>query len=219
MKLQALLLELLFPEFCLNCQRLGPLLCQHCYHDLQFYFLQDKIQEIASHLPEIYFDKLLIMTKFQGAMAKLLKALKYHGSKNVARLLARMLWRHLVIPSADLITFIPLHPHKLRWRGYNQGQEIALELGKLSGIPVKNLLEKTINNQAQAQIKDQQERLTRMNDLFRIREKYKNLARNKTIIMIDDVLTTGATLNATSQTLKAIGTKQIIGLVLASKME
>jgi competence protein ComFC len=118
-----------------------------------------------------------------------------------------------------LITFVPLHQQKLRLRGYNQCQEIALELSKLSGIAVKNLLLKKKNTKAQAQIKDQDERLRRMNDLFQVRNKYEKLIKEKTIIIIDDILTTGATLNAVSKILKETGAKQIFCLVLASKME
>jgi predicted amidophosphoribosyltransferase len=130
-----------------------------------------------------------------------------------------MLWKHLIIPPADLISFIPLHPRKLHLRGYNQDQEIALELGKILQIPVKNLLEKKENTKAQAQIKNQQKRLQRMQGFFQVRTKYLSLVKDKRIILIDDVLTTGATLNAVSQTLKEAHAKTIIGLIIASKIE
>ena len=159
------------------------------------------------------------MAKFSGSLMKLLKALKYHDSKNIAPFLAKMLWQHLSISPADLISFIPLHRSKLRLRGYNQGQEIALELGKIMQIPVKNLLEKKENTKAQAQIKNQQERLQRMQGLFQVRAKTQDLIKNKRIILIDDVLTTGATLNAVSQTLKEAHVKSVVGLIVASKME
>jgi len=212
-------LELLFPSFCLNCQKLGPILCQNCYHDLNFYFTQNKIQEISPNFEKVYFDQLQIMAKFEGSLAQLLKALKYQSSKNVAPFLAQMLYRHLLVPQADLITFVPLHPHKLKMRGYNQCQEIALELGKIVNIPVKNLLQKKQNTSAQAQVKKQKIRLQRMQGLFQIRERYKTLVIDKRIIVIDDVLTTGATLNAVSQALKNASVKEICGLIVASKME
>lgn len=208
-----------FPEFCLNCQRLGPPLCQNCYHDLQFYSSSNKIHEIHTHFTKIYFDDLKIMAKFSGSLMKLLKALKYHDSKNIAPFLAKMLYQHIIIPQADVISFIPLHPKKLHLRGYNQGQEIALELGKILQIPVPNLLEKTVNTKAQAQIKNQQERLARMQGLFQVRARYQSFIKNKKIILLDDVLTTGATLNAASQTLKEAHAKTVIGLIVASKME
>jgi len=219
LQIKNFLLELFFPEFCLNCQRLGPSLCENCYHDLQFYSSQNKISEVKTHFREIYFDDLLIMAKFTGSLMKLLKALKYHDSKNLAPFLAKMLWRHLIIPPADLISFIPLHARKLHLRGYNQGQEIALELGKILQIPVKNLLEKKENTKAQAQIKNQQKRLQRMQGSFQVRTKYLSLVKDKRIILIDDVLTTGATLNAVSQTLKEAHAKTIIGLIISSKIE
>ena len=219
MRLKDFLLELFFPSFCLYCQRLGYLLCENCYHGLEFYFLQNKLEEINPHFEKIYLDQLQIMARFNFTLQKLVKALKYKNSKNIAPFLAKMLWRHLLIPEADLVTFVPLHPRKLKIRGYNQCQEIALELGKISKIPVKNLLERKVNSQAQAQIKNQAERLQRMTNLFAVREKYQNLVREKRIILFDDVLTTGATLNAASQALKKAEAKAVFGLIIGSKME
>ena len=219
MRLKNLLLDLFFPSFCLHCQKLGYLLCENCYHGLEFYFLQNKLEEITPHFETAYLDQLQIIARFNFTLQKLVKALKYKNSKNVAPFLAKMLWRHLLIPEADLITFVPLHPRKLKLRGYNQCQEIALELAKLSNIPAKNLLEKKINNQAQAQIKNQAERLERMANLFAVREKYQNFVKEKKIILLDDILTTGATLNAASQALKKAGAKKVFGLIIGSKME
>lgn len=218
MKLKELITELIFPSFCLNCQRLGYLLCEDCYHDLQFYFVQNHYQQVKKRFNRVYFDDLLIMAKFNGALVKLIKALKYKSAKNTAPFLARMLYRHLKIPQADLITFVPLHQKKLRIRGYNQSQEIAKELTKLCKIPNKNLLYKKKHNSAQAEIKDQQERMLRMKDLFRVKERYRQGLNHKTLILLDDVLTTGATLNAASKALKQAGAENIFGLIIGSKM-
>lgn len=218
MRTRDLLLELIFPSFCVNCQRLGPALCQNCYHSLHLYFAKQQIEEVRQTLGELYFDQVQIMAHFDGGLQKLIKALKYQSGKNLAPLLAKMLWRHLLIPATDLITFIPLHPRKLRARGYNQCQEVALGLGELTGIPVRNLLSKTKHTASQAQVKARGERLQRMQKVFTVREKYRELVAGKKIILLDDILTTGATLNAASQALKEAGALEVNGLILASKM-
>jgi len=212
-------LELIFPEFCLNCQKLGPSLCANCYHGLNFYFQGQKPNIVEENKEQVYFDQLQIMAQFRGPLQKLIKALKYQNAKNIAPLLAKMLHRHLKIPSADMLTFIPLHPKKLRWRGYNQCQEIALTLGEISKIPVQNLLIKTINNQAQAQIKEQKTRKERMKGVFAIPTQNLPIIKNKHILILDDVLTTGATINEASRLLKLAGARRVDVIVLASKMD
>jgi ComF family protein len=212
-------LELIFPEFCLNCQKLGPSLCANCYHGLNFYFQGQKPNIVEENKEQVYFDQLQIMAQFRGPLQKLIKALKYQNAKNIAPLLAKMLHRHLKIPSADMLTFIPLHPKKLRWRGYNQCQEIALTLGEISKIPVQNLLIKTINNQAQAQIKEQKTRQERMRGVFAIPTQNLPIIKNKHIMILDDVLTTGATVNEASRLLKLFGARKVDVIVLASKMD
>lgn len=213
------LIELIFPEFCLNCQRLGPYLCANCYHGLNFYFPSQKPNILEKEKTQIYFDQLQIMAQFKGPLQKLIKNLKYQNAKNTASLLAKMLYRHLNIPTTDLITFIPIHHQKIKWRGYNQCQEIALSLGKISKIPVQNLLIKEINNQAQAQIKNQKTRQERMKNVFSISAENLPFIKGKNILLMDDVLTTGATINEASRLLKLAGAKKVDAIVLASKMD
>jgi len=213
------LLELIFPEFCLNCQRLGPSLCANCYHGLNFYFQGQEPNILEENPDQVYFDQLQIMAQFKGPLQKLIKNLKYQSAKNTAPLLAKMLERHIQIPQAEILTFIPLHPQKLKWRDYNQCQEIAMTLGKISKIPVQNLLIKTVNNQAQAQIKTQKTRKERMKGVFAIPPQNIPLIKNKHILILDDVLTTGATINEASRLLKKAGAKRVNAIVLASKMD
>lgn len=213
------ILELIFPEFCLNCQRLGPSLCANCYHGLNFYFQGQKQNILEENPDQIYFDQLQIMAQFRGPLKKLIKNLKYQNAKNIAPLLAKMLQRHLQIPHAEILTFVPLHPKKLKWRGYNQCQEIATTLGEISKIPVQNLLIKIVNNQAQAQIKEQKTRKERMRGVFIIPPQNLPIIKNKHILILDDVLTTGATLNEASRLLKLAGARKVDAIVLASKMD
>jgi len=217
MKLKEFVLGLLVPEFCQNCQRLGPLLCQDCYHSLEFYFEQNFRDEMAKRFTTVYPDEVLIMGRLNEGLAKLTKNLKYQSCKNLAPFLAKMFYRHLSIPSANYLIFVPLHPLKLRQRGYNQCQEIALTLGQLLQLPVLDLLTRQRYLSPQARVSQQKERLERLNGVFAIREDVAPLVKNKHILLLDDVLTSGATLNETSRLLKAAGARRVTGLILASK--
>ena len=218
MRLRDLVLELLWPSFCQHCQRLGPLLCADCCHSLDFYFGQYFLQEMQKRLSEVYLDQVLVMARLNGGLAKLIKNLKYHDAHNLAPFIALLLYHHLLIPEADCLTFIPLHPRKLRNRGYNQCQEIAMTLGKLLGLPVLNLLERPKYLSAQAKIKSQQTRIKRLEGAFTLAADAKEKISGQKILLLDDVLTTGATLNQAARVLKLAGAKSITGLVVASKL-
>ncbi len=217
MRLRDLVLELLWPSFCQQCQRLGPPLCRNCYNSLEFYFSQLFHQEMQKRFPKVHADQILVCARLSGGLALLLKNFKYHNARNLAPFLALLLHRHLLIPEADYLTFIPLHPRKLRQRGYNQCQEIALTLGKLLRLPVLNLLERPKYLSAQARVKSQQARLERLEGAFTLTAGAKEKISGQRILLLDDVLTTGATLNQAASVLKLAGAREIIGLVVASK--
>jgi competence protein ComFC len=214
MKLWQHLLQLLFPDFCLNCQRLGPLLCEHCHHGIEFYFKQPAL----NNLERVYLDELQIMAKFQPPLSILIKALKYKHARNVAPMLAQLLYQHCQIAKADYLNFVPIHKMRLRQRYYNQCQEIAKELSLLTSIPVIEALSRQRNQKAQAKISNQALRLTRLQNTFVIRDdKTRALVEGKKLILIDDVLTTGTTLNENAKILKQAGAAWVGGLIIASK--
>lgn len=201
------MLEFLIPSFCLNCQRLGPALCNDCYHGLQF-FTPPTDQEAT------------IMARLTGPLAKLLKAYKYGDAKNLARFIAQLLYQHTTIdPSLDYLTFIPLHPRKLRQRGFNQCQEVAEELSQLAYIPLLDCLERTIYLSPQAQIKDQQQRQDRVQGIFKVKKVIQPALRGKRILLLDDVWTTGATWREAQSVLLAGGAASVKGLIIASKKD
>lgn len=214
---QNFLLELLYPSYCLSCHSQENFLCHACYHRLEFAWSPPDLREQEKTLGQIYFDQLQVLAGFRPPFSQLVKALKYRGGKNLAPFLAQMLQQHLIIPQIDYLTFIPLHPDKLRIRGYNQCQVVAVKLGELSHLPVKNLLERRVYSQAQATIKDPQLRLQRMAAAFQVRPKYKNFITGKNILLLDDIFTTGATVNAAAKVLKEAGVRKIQVMVLASK--
>ncbi len=152
---------------------------------------------------------------FAGPLKSLLLQLKYGGIKDVARILGRLLHHTTLVPSCDAITAIPLHPKRYHERGFNQAQLIAQELATCSGLPYTELLCRTKHLSKQADVTDRHERLTRLAGIFEYATPFKEAAPPERVLLIDDVTTTGSTLNEAAKILKAHGVKYVAGLVVA----
>lgn len=216
------LMELVAPSFCLACRRLGPPLCADCYHGLEFYYRTISCTDNeAAYAPDISnTPNVQIVCRFCQPLSKLLKTYKYQSAQNLAPFLARLLFQHATVATTyDYLTYIPLHPLKLRQRGFNQCQVIANQLGALWQLPVAPLLERTIYLSPQAQVKDQLQRQTRVKGIFKTDTHAKKLIEGKRILLFDDVWTTGATWSEAQRVLLAAGAAKVDGLILASKKQ
>ncbi len=216
-KIRTFLLDCLYPPSCLSCQRLENFLCHDCQHGIEFIWQNPSQRSLANSLGPLYFDQVCILAQLQKPLSLLIYQLKYAGAKNVAPYLAELLWQHLKFPPADYLTAIPLHPEKLRERGYNQAAAIAQHLAELSQIPYLDCLERRRYLTAQAQVSHQKKRIERMQGVFLLKPEVKTQLTNKKILLLDDVFTTGATVNMASQALRLAGPQQISILAVASK--
>lgn len=113
---------------------------------------------------------------------------------------------------ADFITNVPLHRKKKRKRGFDQAKEICLCIEKKTGIPYKPLLMRIRNTKAQAYL-SMSERKQNVKNAFKINNKEK--IRNKSVIIIDDVLTTGSTIKSCSEEMIKQGIKNTIPITFA----
>ena len=111
------------------------------------------------------------------------------------------------------ISYVPIHKIKERKRGFNQSKELALTLSKYFNIPIISTLQKIKNNDPQAKMKSQIDRLNNVSDTIKIKKNIN--IEGKNIILVDDISTSGATLFESSGILKKYGAKKIIGLVVA----
>ena len=110
---------------------------------------------------------------------------------------------------------VPLHPRRLRSRGYNQALLLARELGKINGLEVNDRLLLRINdNPPQVETTSLEQRRLNVADSFECRGD----AAGARIILIDDVATTGSTLSACSEALKRAGATSVWGLTLARQV-
>jgi ComF family protein len=114
---------------------------------------------------------------------------------------------------------IPMHPKKQKRRGFNQTQLLGKSLSLITKIPLAtNLLKKTKNTVPQMQVKNRNKRKDNIKKAFSVNQKKLSpRVLSKRIILIDDVTTTGATLNSCAQTLKQAGFQEIVGVVIAKQ--
>jgi len=115
------------------------------------------------------------------------------------------------LPKCDLVSYIPMHQKKIGKRGFNQSKIIAIELARLLNLPIAKLLIKSKNTQSQMSLKSIKDRQMNIIDSIKLNAKVKKetVCKYKSILLIDDVFTSGTTLNYSAKVLKEFGFKHI----------
>jgi ComF family protein len=156
--------------------------------------------------------------RFDGIIRQAIHQFKYKNLRALAAPLAELLQDYLTttpIPGDTLVP-VPLHQKRLRERGYNQSGILAQELGKLINLPVvDDCLTRQRHTPPQARTSTVDERRRNVVNTFSCRD-YK--LRDKQVLLIDDVSTSGATLNACAAALKAAGATSVWGLAIAREI-
>ena len=196
----------LFPQKCFGCKKENEILCAGCLHKI-------------SRPDTPYLNGIHISANYQDfVLKKALWALKYQGVKQLAKPLAELIkeriWKKLET-KGWLIVSIPISKNKLRKRGYNQAELLArclfnFQIDAIWGGGVLLKIKETIS---QVEIKEKEKRLANIIDSFKV-EKTESV-KGKKIILVDDVFTTGATINEAKKVLKKTGAKKVVGVVLA----
>ena len=207
--LSKIVVGILSPTHCVYCERWGELLCDKCYEAIDFLYDQPPPQ-----LAPLFLDQVISACRYGGAVKALIKSLKYQSVIEAGRLCGRLLYHCTIIPKVDCITSVPIHPMRLHERGFNQAQVIAQTLAELVNTPYQDLLIRTIHGSHQASIQSRDERLKHVSNHFSLNPD-QTLQLPETIILIDDVFTTGSTLNECAKVLKANRCKTVIGLTVA----
>lgn len=151
-------------------------------------------------------------------MRQAIHELKYRNLRALAAPLAKLLRDYLLenpLP-ADVLVPVPLHPKRLRERGYNQSARLAQELGKLTDIPVvADCLVRRRHTSPQARTSNAEERRSNIAGAFAGTD---HGLRGKQVLLVDDVATSGATLDACAAAVKAAGAASVWGLVMAREI-
>lgn len=209
-RLSGLGLDLLFPRRCAGCGVEGSLLCIKCQRSLP------PLDHPITRTPDI--DGIRSLFAYGGVMRQAILHLKYYDVKALAAPLAQLLKRSLdsePLPF-DMLIPVPVHPRRLRERGYNQSTLIARELSKLISVPLADgVLIRRKNTPPQARTPSLEERQRNVDGAFYCR---RHNLKGKHILLIDDVCTSGATLGACASVLKSVGAASVWGLTLAKEV-
>ena len=224
-KLKGIALDLLFPRWCIGCGREGDFICPSCRQSLPRIMPplcpRCGLPQASSILCpscvswQAEIDGIRSPFPFDGVIRQAIHQLKYRNIRALAGLLACWLNDYLAsnpVPGEVLVP-VPLHQKRLRERGYNQSRLLAQELGKLTKLPlVADCLSRERHAPPQARTTTVAERRSNVANAFSCRD---DRLRNKRILLIDDVSTSGATLDACARALKEAGAISVWGLVLA----
>jgi len=207
------LLGLFYPRLCPACSEVlygnENILCLKCMSEFpRTGFHLDRENDMA----RLFWGRVMIQdaaaffyyqkgSRFQN----LVHEIKYFNQKQLGILLGRWFGDELANTSfcqADLIHPVPLHAVKLKKRGYNQSEQIALGLSEAFGIPLETtLIERVVNTDTQTR-KTKYERWSNVEGIFRVTKPDR--LKNKHIILVDDVVTTGSTLEACAAPVLAV---------------
>jgi ComF family protein len=151
-------------------------------------------------------------------MRQAIHQLKYRNLRALAVPLAELLNDYLTanpLPGEVLVP-VPLHPRRLRERGHNQSQRLAEELSNLTNLPVTgDCLIRKHHTPPQARTATVEERRSNVTNAFTC---VNDRLQDKQVLLIDDVSTSGATLDACAKALKTAGATSVWGLVLAREI-
>lgn len=220
------LLDLVLPPSCAGCGRYGTAICPRCRASLRpagsaeaAFFGSDSRIVIG--------DALLLATAafaHRDAAQRILRRLKYGGGRRLAGLLAELavpaLNRLLAVTGHAVLVPVPLHRSRQRDRGYNQAELLARELALRTGLWVWPALVRHRATQRQHSL----DRATRLRNLSQAMElsavrppagKQEGLP---TVVLVDDILTTGATLEACAVILRAAGVPAVYGFAVAREV-
>lgn len=225
--------NLLFPnEICLFCGAeecrcrcldevflIEPHSCRKCgRHDdaRELYGLCRRCRDVAT-----YYDANYSAAYYRGTIKKALMDFKYRDALYFREYLGTMLYEKYLYEKRNLaeiraVTYIPISLSRQSVRGYNQSKELAEVFSALSGIPVFPLLER-VKNTKRLKTLGRKEREEELKNSMKVREKYLTIIGENKILIIDDIFTTGSTVNEAARCLKEAGAAVVKSLTVASR--
>jgi ComF family protein len=222
------LVDFIFPRNCLGCGGADGYLCQVCVDK------QKRAKQACLECRQPAIDGVtharckrpwgangaFSIWSYQGVIRKILIKLKYEFALTIAEELAEHIYQFLkneevMFPSRTLLIPIPLHKKRQNWRGFNQVEEVGKLLCRKAGWQLApNILIRKKFRQPQTGLKGKA-RKDNVRNIFILNSKYKSLiVDHRSLVVFDDVLTTGATIKEAAKVLKRNGAEKVWGLTI-----
>ena len=210
------LFELFFPNLCYGCDAIlhgsSQFLCLNCLSTLP------ETNMAAVSYNNVMVQKLMGRAKLEHAFAlyaytkgnnvqRLIYALKYYGQEQVGQFLGELMAEEILkhqLTNVDYVVPVPLHPKKLKLRGYNQAEILAKAIAEKNNLPLSpNLIQRAVYQQSQTK-KTRDARIENVNHAFVVDPNLKEEVLDKHILLVDDVFTTGSTVEACNAALTEV---------------
>lgn len=207
-----MILDVLFPKYCFFCFKEGDYFCRQC-------------QEKENGVGGIFFPPhqkeltgIIFSSDFQNPyLRELIHHFKYNGIFDLKELLAARLveaWKDKSYLEGAILVPVPLHRKRERERGFNQSALLGMILARILGLKFHSILVRVKDTRSQIELK-KSERALNVKSAFALKPGYEERVKDATIILVDDVITTGSTLLEAAKVLKRNGAREVWGLVLA----
>lgn len=225
-------LDFLYPEniSCILCN--NPInknttysMCKDCFSSMNFildgcikcgkpiinYSLEKQCIEGCSYClkKSFYFDKVISCVEYTEISKKIVFGLKYNNKTYLSKYISTIMKEKLELENIkfDYILFVPLHKKRLKERGFNQAKKIAIDLSNLMDIPTIDNISRRYNTKKLYKL-GKEDRINELKNAFIIKDNTINL-KNKNILLVDDIFTTGSTVNEISKVLKLNGVNKV----------
>jgi ComF family protein len=202
------ILDLLFPPKCVFCRKLQKSRC--CPECTKTYLG-------AAHCQEgMYFSQCWVPLNYAGPVRDAILRFKFQDQREYAKIFGKILAdciREHLDGQFDLVTWVPVSAQRRKERGYDQAELLAQAVSRELGLLAVPTLEKTRHTPAQSTLHHREDRRENAWDAYRVTERAA--VENRRILLIDDIITTGATLNASSRALLAADAKEVLAAALA----
>lgn len=220
------IIGLVFPKKCINCGKGEKYLCEDCLSKVKVldqicaYCQKSSIDGMThfSCLKKYRMNGFLSFWDYGGVIRKAILGLKYKFAKEVSKDLVSFVSQNLIskykfLDSSYVLISVPIHFSRENWRGFNQSELIGKQIAEKLGCKFRSdVLIKTKKTIAQADLKGK-ERTQNVKGVFALNPRYK--LKNTSVVLFDDVFTTGSTLKEAAKVLKRSGAKKVWGLTIA----